>query len=299
MPEKWHKAIIILILKPGKDKNIGMNLRPISLLCPAANTLEKLLLHKILTHIHFHPAQHGFRPKHSTYTALSTIIADIDADFSRKKLAHKTVLDELDLIATFDKVDHQKLPDCVYDTNIPATIRRWIYNYVQKRRAKVYFRQQESESRKIKTEVVQGGHLSPELFNYYLTDFPTQSPNVMLIKYADDITIYTSGPVAADLISGVNIYLTQVINYINNNKLTEPTAEFTATLFTPDTHEHHLHPQVKLADQVLPLEKKPKVLVVTLDTQLTFTQQCNNIAVIVQQRNNVLKALAGSIWGCD
>ena len=46
-------------------------------------------------------------------------------------------------------------------------------------------------------------------------------------------------------------------------------------------------------------EKRPKVLGVTLDTHLIFTQHCNDIAVIVLQRNNVLKALAGSTWGCE
>ena len=71
------------------------------------------------------------------------------------------------------------------------------------------------------------------------------------------------------------------------------------TLFRPDTHDHHLHPQVNLADQVLPLEKKPKVLGVMLDTHFTFTQHCDNIAVRVQQHNNVLTALAGSTWVCD
>ena len=147
--------------------------------------------------------------------------------------------------------------------------------------------------------MVQGVVLSPALFNYYLCDFSTPLPNIKLIKYADDITIYTSGPVMADLINGLNIYLSQVLNYINNKKLTVSTAKFAVKFFTPDTLEHHLHPQVKLADQVLPLEKKPKVLGVTLDTNLTFTQHCNNIAVRVQQRNNVLKALAGSTWGCD
>ena len=95
----------------------------------------------------------------------------------------------------------------------------------------------------------------------------------------------------ADLINGLNIYLSQVLNYINNKKLTESTAKSTVTLFTPNTHAHNLHPQVKLADQVLPLKKKPKVLGVTLDTHLTFTQHCNNITVKVQQRNNVLKTL--------
>ena len=102
----------------------------------------------------------------------------------------------------------------------------------------------------------------------------------------------------ADLINGLNMYLPQVLNYINNKKLTVSTAKSTVTLFTPDIHEHHVHSQVKLADQILPLEKKPKVPQVTLDTNLTFTQHCNNIAVKVQQRNNVLKEQGSSTWSC-
>ena len=78
-----------------------------------------------------------------------------------------------------------------------------------------HFWQQESKSRNAKTGVVQGGVLSPALFNYYLADFPTPPPNIKLIKYADDIAIYTSGDVVADLINGLNIYLSQVLNLKN------------------------------------------------------------------------------------
>ena len=202
----WHKAIIIPILKPGKD-NIGKNWRPISLLRPAAKMLEKLLLPKILTHIPFHPVQHGIRPKHSTCTALSTITADIAAGFSRKKPAHRTVQVAFDLTAAFDNVDHQQVLDCVFNTNIPSTIRRWLYNYMQNRQAKVHFWQKESKSRKVKRGVVQGGVMSPALFNYYLADFKKPPPNTKLIKYADDIIIYTSGQEVTDLINGLNIYL--------------------------------------------------------------------------------------------
>ena len=74
IPKLWHQAIIIPILKPGKDNNNGKNWRSIGLLCPAAKTLEKLLQPKILTHIPFHHAQHGLRPIHSTCTALSTLL---------------------------------------------------------------------------------------------------------------------------------------------------------------------------------------------------------------------------------
>ena len=192
-----------------------------------------------------------------------------------------------------------KLLDCVYNTSIPATIRRLLHNYMKNKRTKVHFRLHEYRSTKVKTGVVQGGVLLPALINYYLTDFPTQPPNIKLTKNADDITIYASGLVVADLVNGLNIYLSQMLNYINNKILTVSTAKSTVTHFIPDTHEHHLHPQVKLDDQVLPLEKKLKVLGATFDTKLTSTQHCNNIAVKVHQHNSALKALAGSTWSCD
>ena len=73
--------------------------------------------------------------------------------FSRNDPAQRTVLVALDLTAAFDNVYHQQLLDCVFNTNIPATIRRWLYNYMQNRRVKVHFRQKESKSRKVKLGV--------------------------------------------------------------------------------------------------------------------------------------------------
>ena len=154
----------------------------------------------------------------------------------------------LDITAAFGNVDHQQLLDCVFNTNIPSAIRRWLCNYMLNRRAKVHFRQKESESRQVKTGLVQGV-LSPALFKYYLADNPIPPPNIKLNKYADEITIYTSGPVVADLINGLNINISQVLNYTNNKKLKLSTVKSTVTLFTPDTHEHHIHSQVKLADR--------------------------------------------------
>ena len=151
---------------------------------------------------------------------------------------------------------------------------------------------------RVTTGVVQGV-LSPSLFNYYLADLPTPAPIIKLIKHADDITIYTSGPVVSDLINGLNMYLSQVLDYINKKKQKVSMAKSTVARFTPDIDVHHIHPQVKLADQVLPLEKKPKVLRVTVVTLFTFTQHNNNIAVKVQQRNNVFNEISSSSWGCD
>ena len=88
---------------------------------------------------------------------------------------------------------------------------------MQNRRAKVHFRQHEYKSRQVKTTVVQGGVLSPALFNYYLADFQTPPSNIKRIKYADDIAINTSVPVVAYLINDLNI----CCNYTTTRKKTD------------------------------------------------------------------------------
>ena len=48
---------------------------------PSVQNAGNAAAKKIHTHIHFHPAKHDIRPKHSTCTALSTITAGIAAGF--------------------------------------------------------------------------------------------------------------------------------------------------------------------------------------------------------------------------
>ena len=150
------------------------------------------------------------------------------------------------MTAAFDNVHHQRLLDSIYNTNMPAAIRCCLHNNMQNRRGKVHFRQQESKSIDVKTGVIQGGVLSPAVFNFYVVDFPTLPPNIMLILYSDYIVIYISGPVVAGLINDLNIYLSQVPKYINNKRLTVNGLIHNNTLLY-----RYSHAQVKLADQAL------------------------------------------------
>ena len=117
--------------------------------------------------------------------------------------------------------------------------------------------------------------------------------------YADVITIDTSWPVVADLITGLNIYLSKVLSYIKT------TDSANGQICSNTFHARYSRaPLTSTCEAVRPSTTARKetvktVLGVTLDTQLTITQHCNNIAVKVQQRNNVLKALVGSTWGYD
>ena len=69
IPSIWKNSIIVPILKPGKPGNQGSSYRPISLLCPAAKILERLVLPYILGSLSTVPSQHGFKLVHSIVTA--------------------------------------------------------------------------------------------------------------------------------------------------------------------------------------------------------------------------------------
>ena len=110
----------------------------------------------------------------------------------------------------------------------------------------------------MKTGVVQGGVLSPALFNYYLADFPTPPLNIKLIKYVDDIAIYTSGPVVTDLINGLRIYLSHVLNYNNSKKLTVSTTKATVKKFHGRYSRAQLTPTSDVGRPTSTAEKEAK-----------------------------------------
>ena len=55
----------------------------------------------------------------------------------------------------------------------------------------------------------------------------------------------------------------------------------TVTLFTPDKHQFHMHPDITFEDTQLPLERSPKILRVIMDPSLSFHKHCNYVSEVV------------------
>ena len=125
---------------------------------------------------------------------------------------------------------------------------------------------------------------------------PRPIPSVNRICYADDITVWASGPKIPLLESMINSYLRDVDIYLKENSLLIFAPKSTITLFTPDTHQFQTHPDITLEDTQLPLERSSKILGVIMDTSLSFHKHCNYVTYNIDKRNNILKALAGWFW---
>ena len=102
----WKTSLVIPIPNPDKESSQGTSYRPTSLLFPAAKVFEALIL---LSVNEFHsPAkdQHGFRPRHSTTSALFQHTTDIDS-FNLRKPPHCIGGVVIDLTAAFDTLIFQ------------------------------------------------------------------------------------------------------------------------------------------------------------------------------------------------
>ena len=161
LPSIWKTSLVIPIPKPGKDSSQGTSYRPISLLCPAAKVLEAHILPSINEFISPAKDQHGFRPRHSTTSALLQLTTDIETCFNQRKPPHRPVCVAIDLTAAFDTVSHDTLISKTAGSSLSPTITRWLSCYLRGRQAAISFRG---------TSVPQGSKLSPSLFNYYIAD---------------------------------------------------------------------------------------------------------------------------------
>ena len=192
MPAIWKTSIILPLLKPGKPADESASYRPISLLCPAVKILEKCLLPTLNEHMQLAEHQHGFRPRHSTVTALNELSTAIANGFNQPKPAHRTILVAVDLSKAFDTLCHGTLLDLVNKTTLPEAVVRWLSTYLHGRQARTLFRDVLSSARIVRTGVPQGSAIAPKFFNFYVSDAPIPPPSLFLISYADDSRLLQS-----------------------------------------------------------------------------------------------------------
>ena len=296
IPAIWKHAHIVPIPKPDKPRKLSSSYRPISLLCPAAKVLERLLLPYLDLHLPLSEAQHGFRKNRSTTTALLPLTHQIATGFNQPKPPHRTVAMSLDLSKAFDIVDQTLLLSTIANTSLDSNIVRWLAAYLRGRTATCRYHQTTSPQRNVRCGVPQGSVISPCLFNFFVSSYPNTSP--LLTSYADDFTAAASSSNPQAAADALAAHAADVVSWVEEKGLLLSAPKSSVTLFTSDRcRESHLRPNIPLSGSPLPLDRTPRVLGVTFDTHFTFSPHITNLADRAQNRIRILKALAGSTWG--
>ena len=155
-----------------------------------------------------------------------------------------------------------------------------------------------SKLQQINARLPQVGVLYPTLFNIYASDIPLPPKDVQITTYADGITITASHTKHCEAQQLIQPYFYKIYEWVATNNLHINTDKTTTTLFTPDPAEYVKTLLFKLNNQTpLPTTKHPKILRITLDLKLTFSQHIIVTITKAKQTLSILKALTSNKWG--
>ena len=148
----------------------------------------------------------------------------------------RTITAAIVMSKVFDTINIHTLIRKLLQNNIPDTIIKFIANYIKGRKAYATYIKHTSLQRQFKTDVPQGGVLSPTLFSIYTADIPPPRAPVQVMVYADDITITSTHTSAAK--KYIQQYIHKVFAWTKQNNITLNPDKTTCTMFTPEPAEY-------------------------------------------------------------
>lgn len=218
-PDCMKIAKVIPLFKKG-NKSEFSNYRAILLLPQVSKTLEKLFAIRLNTFLNefkiLSNSQYGFRPNHSTATAIMELTEEITNAIDKK---HYLVSIFVALQKAFDTLDHKILLHKLYKYGIRGVAHQWVTSYLKNRSQFVEIANIKSNNCNITCGVPQGSVLGPILFLLYVNDIVSVSQLLRCILFADDTTLFYSGKNIKDVLQIVENEFQKIMKWFNANTL--------------------------------------------------------------------------------
>ena len=275
VPLSWKHSLVFPIFKAG-DFTDPSNYRPISIVPTIAKIVERAVHQQLYSYLSSNhllsPSQHGFRPGHSTETALTSISDHI---LSANDRGEVSLLCILDLSKCFDVIDHSKLLTKLCAHGIDPS---WFSAYLQNHTQSVSITDTKGAT-KISAKlpnnigVFQGSSLGPLLFCIFANDLSLFAEDAVVVQYADDTQLLVSGPKSHFhcLIARLERILTSLDNWFRFNGLKINVDKTQLMLLGSQQNVRNILPfQVKFRDHSLSPCSEAKNLGLIFDPTLSW-----------------------------
>ena len=273
VPQSFKYSVVKpLLKKPSLDPDTLSNYRPISNLPFISKVIEKVVVKQLTHHLQynglFEDFQSGFRPHHSTETALVKVTNDLLLAADNGLVS---ILVLLDLSAAFDTIDHRILLQRLErDVGIKGTALAWFQSYLSDRYQFVSVNDASSECSKVNFGVPQGSVLGPILFTIYMLPLGNimRKHGINFHCYADDTQLYLSmKPNQTNQVEMLSACLKDIKTWMTMNYLSLNAEKTEVILLGPK----HLRDMV--SDNIISLD----------DISLSSNSSVRNLGVIIDQ----------------
>lgn len=213
-PMSWKRASVVPILKPGSDPGSCASYRPISLLSSLGKLLERFILDNlrdtILDKGILLDNQFGFKDGHNTSHGLMVLSDYVSRGLSKR---YATIAVSLDCAKAFDTAWQEGIVYKMMNKGFSEVMCRMVSDFLRERTFSVKVGDVNSPDNMVAAGVPQGSLLGPILYNIFVSDIPLPSDGDLLLLYADDILMASSGACARIVNNRVNAYLETLNEY--------------------------------------------------------------------------------------
>ena len=219
-PDQLKIAKVIPIFKNKGDKMLVSNYRPISLLSNINKIFEKLVYSRLYSFLNIHNCIHelqfGFRAKHSTNHALTSLTEMIREALDGSNFACGIFVD---FQKAFDTVDHTILLKKLEHYGVRGLANNWFKSYLTNRQQFVSINGFNSTLKVMKYGVPQGSVLGPLLFLIYINDLNKAMKFCTTHHFADDTNLLYISKSIKQIQKYVNLDLRFLCNWLKANKI--------------------------------------------------------------------------------
>ena len=293
-PKSEKTALIKPTLKSNLDPQNLSSYRPVSNLTYLSKMIETAALQQLNEHLNIinvlPETQSAYRKRHSTETALCTVVDDLLKCTDEGRCS---IIILLDLSAAFDTVVHELLVDDLTAIGIDGVVLEWFKDYLTGRHFQVSVRNTKSESKPLAKGVPQGSVLGPTLFCIYTLELAwiLHKYGINFQFYADDTQFYFSVSNALNTQNLINDIMRDIANWMRKKRLKLNESKTECLLIGTPHNLRRLNDinTILINGVSIPVSSEIKDLGVIIDENLTMH---NQILSVVKSSNYQLRNIA-------
>ncbi|GBN04418.1 putative RNA-directed DNA polymerase from transposon X-element [Araneus ventricosus] len=299
-PSQWHEAIVIPILKPGKDPSNPLHYRPIALTSCLCKTFERMVNARLVFELEkqgcISPLQSGFRRGRSTFDNLVLLETQIRNAFVRR---NHLVSIFFDIEKAYDRTWRYGILLTLFNFGFNGNLPIFLRNFLSRRTFRVRMGNFYSNHFMQSQGVPQGSVLSVTLFIVHLSQILHHLPSsVNGNLYVDDLQISCQGSNMTLIERQLQNAVNKLVAWCNNNGHTISPAKSRCVHFCRKRNIH-LDPVIHIQNVAIPVVDDIRFLGVIFDRKLTFLPHILHLRKRCERSLNILKVLSKTSWGAD